>query len=593
MNYIWTDYYEILGVSREADRNELEEAYYKQTQFNNIELLVKSVHDAYDELEDKEKKKYRNEQLAHINEAYQVITNSEKKHYYDEQLNLINQQFPKENVSKQEHRNLAIMLAKFHNKNYKVNTSIPSIPSPQDIIDNDKLNLSKQEKNLYRLMVKQPPTKVLDAYVLDTNSTELVLKGAGLRYLNPKVGVSELLHNAIFYAFDTNQSEANIKAVELTSFDHYLSSTYTVSLRLIQNAIDLNQQLTESLSTPHITNEEKAVIKNLSYARTLLRRLPTYAPTAQQKLLYVSVLLTASVYKKDSEFVDHLFRNALEIYYRIKKEILGDQEIAYAFDLLANKFELLNKLQCSLKCQEICLKIYRLTYKTSDHLNIASALASLGIILEKIGHSQRGIKFKVKSLEMLQRLSLNPKNKPNELQATLLCNLGDSYQIHGYFEINLRLQYEALKIRLRLYGSQKPHIKIAQSLNNIGSALQCTKYSQEGIEVLKNAITINQKLGDSGKYDLAINHTNIGSALTNRGEPEKAREYLRNSLKLFLEIESNTGVKQTENINMVVNNLKINAEKFSNPEERLKYKQEYEVSDRKKPYEVTDSKKLK
>lgn len=68
-----TDYYKVLGVSRKASQEEIENAYRKIVRENHPDLYPG----------DKE----REERLKAANEAYQVLGNAEKRRQYDAGLN--------------------------------------------------------------------------------------------------------------------------------------------------------------------------------------------------------------------------------------------------------------------------------------------------------------------------------------------------------------------------------------------------------------------------------------------------------------------------------------------------------------------------
>ena len=65
------DYYEILGVSRNADQNTIKRAYRK--------LAMQYHHDR-----NPGKEQWANEKFKEINEAFSVLGDPEKKHQYDQ-----------------------------------------------------------------------------------------------------------------------------------------------------------------------------------------------------------------------------------------------------------------------------------------------------------------------------------------------------------------------------------------------------------------------------------------------------------------------------------------------------------------------------
>lgn len=485
------------------------------------------------------------------------------------------------------------------NNNFIVDKTTKFINKNKSLTVSDVLKDVKDPKHAKRIrgmfaLMEPPNFKEISNYLTGAHSVDQFPKTEIMA--NPYFPFCDMIHRGSLFAFDSHKEQnkelcrkfkSASEALNMTSIDIYMSRTCSRALRYSWASNAAKAKLKEAEEKGEKPNDlvphNKMVIDHLRAARTLLRRLPPWAPFPQTILLRVTASLAAECYSVREDILEKIYSDAYRLYKRLLKTplLLSDDETGRAFHNVANILERKGDIFDALNARLAALKCFQIFYyPETEHTNIAAMYLNAGLMYDQCGDKINGLKFKEIGHEMLLRVTkIEPSNTEpiSERIATSLNNLGVAYQEIGYAEKGIRLQGEALEMRRKIYNGE-PHEKIAQSLNNLGSALETTPDRSRGIAMLYEAIEMNHVLckakGKTLPYKsraLAMNHANLGSALMHSsGNLEEAKKHLLISLDMFR--THGEGQVEHENIAISENNIGIVFEKLGNREEGLKHK---------------------
>ena len=120
------DYYSILEIDKNADKNTIKNAYKK--------LALK-----YHPDKNTDNKEQAEEKFKEISEAYEILSDDQKKNNYDNGQNIIIQNHNPfdifENIFKHQHHSFNIDISNFHN----MNSNFSSVNTSTRIVGNKKI----------------------------------------------------------------------------------------------------------------------------------------------------------------------------------------------------------------------------------------------------------------------------------------------------------------------------------------------------------------------------------------------------------------------------------------------------------------------
>ncbi len=148
----------------------------------------------------------------------------------------------------------------------------------------------------------------------------------------------------------------------------------------------------------------------------------------------------------------------------------------------------------------------------------------------------------------VQKINATLKDQPEE-RAALMSTMGRSYRSLGLYEPARQLLETSLSLRRQRFGDEHP--LVAQSMHNLAFLLHETEEDDAAEKLTREALEIQDRLGETRTLDYAVGLSNLGAILEDQGKPDEAEALYKQSLAIKRELPN----VDPESIARSLNNL--------------------------------------